>query len=108
MSDFRLDPAEFDRCVSHLCFKVEAMALREGVSDADCTDLEGTLAAMPPLLRERAELMLNGIQIQTEFKHPAMSFAARYVLRLAQTLWEDNPHPLVHSALSSSAVAKRG
>jgi hypothetical protein len=42
------EPAEFDRCVQHLCAKIEAVALRSGLADADCKDLEGTLAALPP------------------------------------------------------------
>jgi hypothetical protein len=94
---FRPDPAEFDRCVSHLCLKVETVGLKAGVLDADSSDLEGTLAALPPLVRDRIRLMLNGIEIQTEYEDPAMAFAARYVLRLAQDVWETNPHPMTHA-----------
>ena len=107
-SIFRPDPAEFDRCVSHLCCRIETLAERAGVSEADCTDLEGTLAAMPPLVRDRTKLMLDGIQIHTEYKDPAMSFAARYVLNLAEDIWAESPHPTVHAASSSPTLRKRG
>ena len=107
-SVFRPDPAEFDRCVTQLCFKIESIAARAGVSEADCTDLEGTLAAMPPLVRERTVMMLEGLQIQTEFQDPAMAFAARYMLKLAEDIWEENPHAMVHAAPHAPALRKRG
>ena len=94
---FRPDPAAFERCVSRLCLKIEAISIRAGVPGADCSDLEGMLAAMPPLIRDRVKLMLEGIAIQTEFDEPDMTLAARYILRLAQTVWDDNPHPLVRA-----------
>ena len=102
------DPAEFERCVSLLCWKIETIAMRSGVSDADCADLEGTLAAMPPLVRDRVKLMLNGIQIQTEYDEPVMAFAARYILRLAQDVWQ-MPHPVAHSqsALAQASIKGR-
>ena len=105
---FRPDPTDFQRCVSHLCVRIETVAARAGVSEADCTDLEGTLAAMPPLVRERTRLMLNGMQIQSEYKDPAMSFAARYVLVLAEDIWEENPHSMVHATSHPPALRKRG
>jgi hypothetical protein len=83
------------------------VALREGVSDADCKDLEGTLSAMPPLVRDRIKLMLNGIQIQTEYDDPAMGFAARYVLRLAEDIWDSNPHPMTHRSARPSWASRR-
>jgi len=52
---------------------------------------------MAPTVGDRVKLMLNGIEIRTEYDDRIMSFAARYLLRLAQTIWEDNPHPLTHS-----------
>ena len=106
-NSFRPGPAEFDRCVGYICLKIEAVAIRESVSDADCNDLEGTLAAMPPLLRQHVKLMLNGIQIRTEYEDPAMSFAARYVLRLADDVWEETPHPLTHSTSDLPSLPKR-
>ena len=87
--------------------KIETIALREGVSDADCNDLDGTLTAMPPLVRDRIKLMLDGIQIQTEYDDPATAFAARYILRLAETLWESNPHPLTHQPLGFGPASRR-
>lgn len=85
---FKPDPVEFERCVSLLCAKIQAIATRSGVSDGDCADLEGTLAAVPPMVRDRVKLMLNGIEIQTEFDEPVMAFAARYIHRLAQDIWQ--------------------
>ena len=104
---FRPDPAEFQRCVSFLCLKIETVAIRSEMPDADCTDLEGTLAAMPPLVRDRVKLKLNGIEIQTEYDEPVMSYAARYILRLAQGIWEENPHPMTHSASVSPPLSRR-
>jgi hypothetical protein len=92
----RPDPAEFERCVRSLCMKIEAIVMRSGMPDADCVELEGTLAAMPPLLRDRTRLMLNGIEVQAEYDHPTLAFAARYMLRLAQDVWEAAPHPVMH------------
>ena len=102
------DPEEFEQCVSHLCSKIEAVAIREGASDTDCHDLESTLAMMPPLVRERVQLALEAIQIQTEYDHPAMCFAARYALRLAEDVWETNPHPMTRSVQLSAMRSKPG
>ena len=55
---------------------------------------------MAPTVRDRVELMLKGIEIGTEYDDPTMSFAARYLLRLAQTIWEENPNPPPHAARS--------
>ena len=104
----RPDPAEFDRCVWFVCKKIETVAIRSGMSDADCADLEGTLAAMPPTVRERAKLLLDGIMIGSEYDEPTTAFAARYVLRLAQSLWEANPHPLTHSGQPSARHVAKG
>ena len=95
---FRPDPDEFQDAVSLLCSKIETVAIRSGMSDMDCKDLERSLAAMAPTVRDRVKLMLNGIEIRTEYDDPTMAFAARYLLRLAQTIWEENLHPLTHSA----------
>ena len=103
---FRPDPAEFQRCVSFLCLKIETVAMRSGMPDADRTNLDGTLASMPPLVRDRVKLMLSGIEIQTEYDEPVMSFAARYILRLAQGIWEENPHPVTHSRSVSPSLSR--
>lgn len=95
---FRPDPVEFERCVSLLCTKIQTVAMRAGMSDVDCEDLERSLAAMPPTVRDRVKLMLNGVEIHTEYDDPTTAFAARYLLRLAQNVWEQNPHPVTHSA----------
>jgi hypothetical protein len=105
---FRPDPAEFERCVSHLCIKLETIAVRAGVPGADCSDLEGMLAAMPPLVRDRAKLMLEGIEIHTEYDEPVMALAARYVVRLAQDVWAANPHPLTHTPAAPRSLRRTG
>jgi hypothetical protein len=98
MSDpLRPQPADFERCLNFLCKKIETVALREGASEGDCGDLEGMLAAMPPMVRGHVTLMLEGIEIQTEFKDRVMAFAARYVLCLARDIWESNAHLVTHS-----------
>jgi hypothetical protein len=104
--NFRPDPAEFERNVKYLCTKIETAAMRSGMADPDCADLERTLAAMPPLVRDRVTLMLNGIHIQTEYDEPTMSLAARYILRLAQGIWDDNPHPLIHAGSQSASLSR--
>jgi hypothetical protein len=97
-SRLRPEPANFERCRNFLCKKIEAVALREGASDGDCGDLEAMLAAMPPAVRDRVKMVLEGTEIQTEFDEPVMAFAARYLLTLAKDIWEANPHPLSHSS----------
>jgi hypothetical protein len=102
----RPNPAEFERCVQFLCTKIETIAMRSGMTDADCADLERTLAAMPPLARDRVKLMLHGIDIHTEYDDPVMAFAARYIVRLAQEIWAATPHPLTHPAPSAAAFSR--
>ena len=85
----RPDPAEFERCVSYLCMRIETLAMREGISDVDCRNLEATLAALPPSLQDQIQIMLN--EVETEYEDPAMAFAARYVLRLGQDIWRSKP-----------------
>jgi hypothetical protein len=79
------DPAEFERCVNHLCMRIETLAMREGISDVDCRNLESALAALPPSVRDQIQIMLN--DVETEYKDPAMAFAARYILRLGHDIW---------------------
>jgi hypothetical protein len=105
---FRPDPAAFERCVSQLCLKIEAISHRAGVAGADCSDLEGMLAEMPPLIRDRVKLMLEGIEIHTEYDDPVMALAARYILRLAQNVWEANPHPLFHQPARQRHLSRSG
>jgi hypothetical protein len=94
---FRPDPDQFQQSVDLLCTKIQTVAVRAGMSEVDCEDLERSLAAMPPVVRDRVKLMLNGIEIQTEYDDPTMCFAARYLLRLAQNIWGQSLHPVTHA-----------
>jgi hypothetical protein len=100
----RPNPTDFQRCVRFLCSKIESIVLRAGLSDVDCRDLHWSLAAMPPIVRDRVRLMLTGIEIQTEHAEPVLAFATRYLLILAQDIWAANPHPVTHR---SGALAPR-
>jgi hypothetical protein len=93
---FRPDPDEYEACVRLLCTKIETIALRSGAMVGDCSDLDGMLAAMPPEIRGRTALMLNAADIQAEYNDPTMALAARYLLRLARGIWDENPHPITH------------
>ena len=84
---FRPDPTEFERCVGHICLKIQTIALGKGVFHADCSDLEALLAAFPDRARPDVLAMLNDVGLNAEFDDPAMSFAARYITRLAQDIW---------------------
>jgi hypothetical protein len=90
-------PREFDRCVEVLTRKLEQTAARAGVADGERADLETTLAALPPFSRGRAAVLLEGIRVQADEEHPAMAFAADYVLKLAREVWDNAP-----AALSAS------
>ena len=103
---FRPNPDEFQQSVDLLCTKIQTVAVRAGMPDVDCDGLEQSLAAMPPGVRERVKLMLNGVEIQTEYNDPTTSFAARYVLRLAQAIWDQNPHPVTYEAHRSGSIGK--
>ena len=92
----RPNPTDFQRCVRFLCSKIESIAVRAGLSDMDRLDLQWSLAAMPPAVRERVRLMLAGIEIQTEHAEPVLAFATRYLLILAQDIWDTNPRPMTH------------
>ena len=100
-------PNDFDRCLRHLRKKIDAIAVREGVSNADFSDLEGTLLAMPPLVRDRIKLMLESVEIQSEYDDPPTAFAARYLLVLARDIWRSSPHPLTHMRIASRSVTRR-
>jgi hypothetical protein len=83
----RLDPAEFRRCVAVVTHKVEALALRSGVLEAGCLDLESTLSALPPSSRGHAGVMLDGLALRASEEDQAMAVAARYVRALAAEVW---------------------
>ena len=103
---FQPNPKEFQRSVSLLCTKIQTVAMRCGVSGVECSDLEGSLAVMERTVRDRVKLMLEGIRIQTEFSDYTMSFAARYLLSLAHSIWEENPHPATHLPSASGSLAR--
>ena len=90
-TDFRVEPADFQRCVAQLNRKLDEMASRAAMAEEDCADLESTLAALPPFARGRARIMLEGVRIQADENAPAMAFAANYILTLAQEIWEVMP-----------------
>jgi hypothetical protein len=86
-----VDPREFERCVGLLTRKLEETAVRAGIADGECIDLDSTLAALPPFSRDRAAVLLQGIRMQAEEEYPAMAFAADYVLKLAREVWDHAP-----------------
>jgi hypothetical protein len=99
----RPDPAEFERCVRCLCTRIGTIATRSGMADLHGADLEGTLAAMPPTVRDRTRLTLKGIAISTACDEPVMAFAARYLLSFARDIWDTIPHPVTHTAAAPLA-----
>ena len=70
-----------------------------------------TLSEASPLwkntIRDRVKLMLNGVAIQTEYTDHTMCFAAHYLLRLAQSIWQANPHPVTHAIQGSPSVSRK-
>lgn len=106
-SSFYVHPSEFERCVALLTDKLQEISLRAGVAEEDCGHLEAMLAALPPIWRKRATVVLDGIQMQAAEESPAMAIAARYVLRLAEEVWEieGRPAPAGDAGLG---VADRG
>jgi hypothetical protein len=97
---FRPDPHAFQQSVDLLCTKIQTVAVRSGMSDVDCADLQRSLAVMTPTVRDRVQLMLNGVEIQAEYDDPTTAFAARYLLRLALSIWEEDPDPVTCATLS--------
>ena len=104
---FRPDPDEFQSAVDVVCTKIRTIALRSGMLQVDCDELERSLALMEQTMRDRVHLMLNGVAIHTEFTDHTMCFAARYLLGLAQTIWQENPHPVTHSDRVDSADRRK-
>jgi hypothetical protein len=101
MSSVYVYPPEFERCVELLTRKLEEIAARAGVPDAECETLESTLAALPPFSRDRAAVILEGISVQAGDEFPAMAFAASYVRKLAREVWDGGPQP---AAMASRAL----
>ena len=104
---FRPDPDEFQSAVDLLCKKIRTIALRSGMCQVDCDDLERSLALMEQTVRERVHLMLDGVAIHTEYTDHTMCFAARYLLAMAQSIWKENPHPLTHPHRVDSAHRRK-
>ena len=66
MSAIYVYAREFERCVDLLTRKLEETAARAGVPDSECTDLEATLVALPPMRRlTGASVTLKGSWRQT-------------------------------------------
>jgi hypothetical protein len=78
--DHRFSADDFRRCVALLERKLGDVATNAGVPEAECLDLERSLAALPSMARSRATAMLYGVQAQAADDYPAMAAAARYVL----------------------------
>lgn len=78
-------PEEFQRCVTRLTVKLRDMAVNAGVPEDECTDLESVLAALPPVSRDRASVLLEGVRVHSEDK--CMSLGAVFLLNLAQDVW---------------------
>jgi hypothetical protein len=104
---FRPDPDEFQASVDLLCKKIQTIALRSGMLQVDCDDLERSLAVMEETVRDRVHLMLDGVAIHTEYTDHTMCFAARYLLGLAQSIWKENPHPVTHPDRVDSADRRK-
>jgi hypothetical protein len=102
------DPSDFKRCLAYIERKLERIAARAGVPDDLCADLECTLMALPPFARDRAKIMLEGVYVQTHETYPAMAFAARYVLNLAQEVWEGAAFPVPALAGSGFGTTSEG
>ena len=83
----RIESAEFQEGVALMCYRVETLASRKGIPDAEYFDLQGALSALPPSRRGRASVMLEGIALQSFDESPATAFAARYVRALADDVW---------------------
>ncbi len=103
---FRPNPVQFQRDVDALCRKIEAIAARAGVADTDCADLRDLMAGLPLTARNRVTLMLDAAHMQSEYDDPTLALASRYLLKLAQAIWEAKAEPH-HATPPSSAGGSR-
>jgi hypothetical protein len=99
------------------------------MSDVDCEELEQSLAAMPPVVRERVKLMLNGVEIQTEYDirrwrsrpntcsgwRTAFGTRTRTLLPIRHTVRTNNPAAASlaashcrHESIRHSSIARGG
>jgi hypothetical protein len=88
-----VEPAEFQRCVALLSRKMEDLAVCAGLPEEKRLDLEGILAALPPISRSRACIILDGIGAHASEEGTAMAVAARYVRALADDIWDTAHQP---------------
>jgi hypothetical protein len=102
MPNLYVYPREFSRCLEFLRLKIEEAAARVGVPDAEMTDLEATLAALPPVGRSHVRALMNAMQLEAAEKFPTMAFAAKYVLTLAEDIWENQPFSIAALTGASS------
>lgn len=102
MSPLYIYPRDFHRCVELLTHKLAEIAARSGAREEECQSLESILAVLPPMSRQRASVVLNGIQVQSDEEYPAMAVAARYVLRLAEEIWDGGALPMARIGVAAS------
>ena len=84
----RVEPAEFQKGVALMCYRVEALAGHGGLPAAEYFDVQGVLSALPPFSRGRASVMLEAIALQSFDESPVTAFAARYVRAMAHDVWD--------------------
>src|SRR5688500_16625106 len=80
-----ITPEAFQRCVTQLLIRLQDIAVRAGVPEHECSDLEATLAVLPPCARERASVLLEGVRAHSDDK--CLSMAAGYILKLGHDVW---------------------
>lgn len=102
MSPIYIYPRDFHRCVELLTHKLAEIAMRSGAREEECQSLESILTVLPPTSRQRASVVLNGIQVQSDEEYPVMAVAARYVLKLAEEIWEGGAPPMARVGIAVS------
>jgi hypothetical protein len=106
VSDVHVYPREFEWCLELLTRRLSETAARAGVPDAECTNLEAILAALPPFSRSNAEGFLTNLQLQACDDFPAMAFAAKYVRKLASEIWFCSPVSLALMATTADPTER--
>src|SRR4051794_39203500 len=80
-----ITPEAYERCVTQLTMRLRDIAMRAGVPEDECSDLEATLEVLPPFARERASVLLEGVRAHSDDK--CMSVAAGFLLTVAHEVW---------------------
>jgi hypothetical protein len=93
-------------CLELLTRRLSETAARAGVPDAECTDPEAILAALPPVSRFNAEGFLENLQLQACDDFPAMAFAAKYVCKLANEIGFCSPISLALMAATADLTER--